>query len=178
LKNILTQLQHLPGLFVLEPGTRADFLALMRFHYLKKPPATWARILAVRHQHTVCGNPVDTLAAVAVMSWPVPMLGARRDHFKLHSLTYKQSIQFANEHFRTLSRVVVHPRYRALGLASLLCRDMARDCPTTYLESSARMGDYSPFLLRAGFEQICTSTPDRPAYFLFKKPESATPQIP
>jgi len=107
------------------------------------------------------------------MSWPVPMLAGRRRHFQLSHCSYKTSIHFANEYFRTLSRVVVHPHYRSLGFATLVTREIALRCETRYLECSARMGDYSPFLTRAGFVQLSQSVDDSinssPAYFLFDK---------
>jgi GNAT superfamily N-acetyltransferase len=169
---VLSGMAYLPGRFVLRTGSRGDYLQLARFHYLPKPPATWAKVLCVHHIDTICDAEVDRLAAVAVMSWPVPMLRARRSHLRLSHLNYAESIRFANQHIRTLSRVVVHPHYRALGLATRLAREMTRICPVRYLESSARMGDYSPFLVRAGLTQVSPSVGDHPAYFLFDALES------
>ena len=127
--------------------------------------------MVVRHHHISRGVWRSRLAAAGVMSWPVPMLAGRRRHFQLSHCSYKTSIHFANEYFRTLSRVVVHPHYRSLGFATLVTREIAQRCETRYLECSARMGDYSPFLTRAGFVQLSQSVDDSihssPAYFLF-----------
>lgn len=103
---------------------------------------------------------------VAVLSWPVPMLKARNRHFAI--IGYGACLRFANRNVRTISRVIVHPQFRAAGIAQELVRQLIDRCPTRYIESSTSMGAYAGFLSRSGFTPISTP-PDEPAYFLLDR---------
>jgi len=55
-----------------------------------------------------------------------------------------------NREIRCISRVVVHPSYRGLGLAVELVRQALREAPTPLVEAIAAMGRVHPFFERAG----------------------------
>jgi N-acetylglutamate synthase-like GNAT family acetyltransferase len=74
-----------------------------------------------------------------------------------------------NRHVRTISRVIVHPQFRALGIASQLVRRILQDCPTRYVEAVAAMGAVHPFFERAGMTRVEPATAAEPAYFLFDR---------
>jgi GNAT superfamily N-acetyltransferase len=157
----------LPGSIEFDAGTRADYRELARHHYLTKPPATWAALRVARHLHR--GR--SRVVACAVLSWPVPMLEARIVHFGLDR-SFKACLDFANAHIRTVSRVVVHPQFRSLGLAGELVRQLIDLAPTRYVESSARMARFTRFLESAGMTRITPGDATTPAYFLIHKQES------
>lgn len=153
----------LPGRLRLRAGTAADYRLLTRHHYRAKKPATFCRIVACEFVPD-SGDP-PRVVGVAVLSWPVPMLAARNRHFAV-ARGYGERLRFANAHVRTLSRVIVHPQFRAAGVATLLVRALLDGAPTRYVETSAAMARYAGFLAGAGFRLI-SDAPAEPAYLLF-----------
>src|SRR5206468_10133281 len=60
--------------------------------------------------------------AVGVLSYPTPAHRTRERVLGLSGPRYGQKLRFINEHVRTISRVIVHPQFRGLGIASQLIR--------------------------------------------------------
>jgi GNAT superfamily N-acetyltransferase len=56
-----------------------------------------------------------------------------------------------NRDVRLLQRVVVDPRYRGVGIARRLIRHGLAQVDIPYVECVAQMGEFSDFLLNAGF---------------------------
>lgn len=134
------------------PGRISDYDALARHHYRAGRPATIApslpgrpAILAVRDSR---GEAVGVLVASMPtlngawrgLAWPGrfstgdPRLDAAR----------------LNREVRCISRVVVDPRYRGLGLASLLVREYLDHPLTPCTEAVAAMGRACGFFERSG----------------------------
>ena len=151
----------LPGAIAYRTGTVAEYESLTRHHYRAKRPATFCQIVAATY---VDPSASTRVIGVGVLSWPVPMLNARNRHFALPT-GYGVRLRFANAQVRTISRVIVHPQFRALGVATALVRELIARCPTRYVESSAAMGRYATFLGAAGMTPIDV-LPGEPAYFL------------
>jgi ABC-type ATPase with predicted acetyltransferase domain len=105
------------------------------------------------------------------------MLEARIAHFRLER-SFVLCLRFANAHVRTISRVVVHPQFRSLGLACELVRQLIERAPTRYVESSARMARFTRFLESAGMTCIAPGDASRPAYFLIDKQEPSCDLVP
>jgi GNAT superfamily N-acetyltransferase len=125
---------------------------------------------------------VPRLAAVAVLSYPTIRSSPRERALGLRDAAPRDRAAFVNGHVRTVSRVVVHPQFRALGLASALVRKLIAVCPTRYVEAAAVMAHVHPFFAAAGMRQIMPNDDDnaskrnhlaRPAYFLFDKSEGS-----
>ena len=171
--------EFVPGRLWLGRGTPADYRALSTFHYRAGPPATWAGVVSVRHAGP-CEPPeppesAGRAVAVAVLSWPTRLSRPRREAFDLAALGYGEQIRFANAHLRTISRVVVHPQFRGLGLATAVIRAACEMCQTRYVEATAAMGAAHPMFERAGLTRHRGDS-DRPAYFwLDKQPAEAWP---
>ena len=147
---------------------RREYALLARHHYRERPPATFCIVRAAWYAARR-----RRLIGVAVLSWSVPMLRARNDHFNVAS-GYGERLRFANANVRTVSRVIVHPQFRALGIASQLVDDLIDRCPTRYVEASAVMGEFSRLFTGAGFQHVQTRAGD-PAYFLFDRQPGADP---
>jgi ABC-type ATPase with predicted acetyltransferase domain len=114
-----------------------------------------------------------TPVAIGVLSWPVAFVKQRNDHFGLSHAPVRQRLRFANDHVRTISRIIVHPQFRSIGLASFLIRHLCAHCPTRYVEALAVMGRVHPMFERAGMTRFEPSRPDGPVYYLFDRtPES------
>jgi GNAT superfamily N-acetyltransferase len=122
------------------------------------------------------GDPTfPRLAAVGVLSFPTLRHLTRERALGLAaSLSHRERLAFTNAHVRTISRVVVHPQFRGLGLASELVRKLIEVCPTRYVEASAIMAHVHPFFEAAGMRRVTSDERERddtpmPAYFLFDK---------
>lgn len=60
-----------------------------------------------------------------------------------------------------LSRIVLHPSYRGLGLAPWFVRKSCESVGWPWVECLSEMGHFNPFLERAGFVRVGESKPDR-----------------
>ena len=142
----------LPGVLRVCDGTSGDYRELAHLHYRAGRPATWAAVVAVRHW--VPGREGETLAAVGVLSWPTAASRGRSLAFGLGGMTYGDRLRWANANVRTISRVVVRPRYRGAGLAAVVIAELVRRCPTPFCESTAAMGAFHPMFERAGMARV------------------------
>ena len=178
----------LPGRLILARGGMADYHELARFHYCAARPATITGIWTVRFlaEHRNVGaadhgaprgtpyphTPIppdprtSSLSAVAILSWPLLSLPARDRALGLKAMDPRQRIRFINDHVRAISRVVVHPRFRSLGLAVALVRHILSLGLTRYTEALALMARIHPLFELAGMTRHAPTTPDGPAYFL------------
>src|SRR5438874_5724607 len=129
----------LPGELQLGRGTRCDYDELAGFHYLCGPPGPSVNIWTVRYVECSASRVV----AVAVLSYPVPSFLPRRRVLRITG-SRKCELRFANRHIRTISRVIVHPQFRALGLSTRLVHCLCENCDTRYVEAMAIMGQAHP----------------------------------
>lgn len=150
----------------IEPGSMHDYRTLAEHHYLAKRPATVSRVLVVRdRQPSTADRFLDRRAAgraIAVLIESMPTLScAARDLALGHRygppLTPAQRGALLSREMRCLSRVVVHPTYRGVGLAVRLVRHALATAPTPFTEAMAAMGRVHPFFERAGMTRY-----DRP----------------
>jgi GNAT superfamily N-acetyltransferase len=168
MKTPPTRLTIIPGHIRFADATRADYAAIARHHYRSTPPATFCRIRGAWHRDT---HGRERLIAIAVLSWPVPMVPARRRHFgRLFALSigYRAALLFANANVRTISRVIVHPQFRSIGLARRLVRELVARCPTRYAETLATMGDFVGCFTAAGMTRVPTLSGEA-AYFVIDR---------
>ena len=156
----------LPGALRLTPGRAADYRQLERFHYAHARPASFARVWTIRYwpAPSPCGE--GRLIAVAVLSCPPLRCAARERALALSPPDSRQLAPFVNRNLRTISRVVVHPQFRGIGLASLLIRAACALADTPMVEAIARMGAAHPLFERAGMMRQPTLAGEA-AYFLY-----------
>lgn len=166
----------LPGSFIIERGSCGDYLALEHFHYLPKRPSSWALVLRIVYREREIENNARVIA-VGVLSYPVLSCRLRERVLGLTQLDRQSQGAFANRHIRIISRVIVHPQFRALGLASLLVRQLIDSCPTRYVEALALMGRAHPFFKSAGMHEIQPPTPNGPVYYLIDKKGGQDPLL-
>jgi GNAT superfamily N-acetyltransferase len=161
--------RFLPGHFTLTHGTIRDYDALAPFHYLAPRPATIADIRVVRYRDGPRSQPRPV--AVGVLSYPVPSSFGRQKFLHRQRFTRSENLVFANRHIRTISRVIVHPQFRSLGLSTLLVRCLCRHCKTRYVEAHAAMGRIHPLFERAGMKRVHLKGKNRPVYFILDRKE-------
>jgi hypothetical protein len=68
-----------------------------------------------------------------------------------------------NEKLSIISRVVVHPKYRTIGLGVKLVRETLPLVGTPYVEMPAVMAKYNPFAEKAGMQKIAEQPPPKEA---------------
>lgn len=140
------------------PGTRSDYLALKAHHYRPGHPMTMTRILAIRDDTPTATDRFlarpTTAQPIAVLVESLPALSCwLRDEAldgRYGHLRPKPRSQLLNEEIRCISRVIVDPRCRGMGLAVRLVKHALATATTRYTEALAIMGRVSPFFDRAG----------------------------
>ena len=165
-----------PGRLVIGRGTARDYAALARFHYRAKRPATWAGVWVVRYVEERHGGTKarreeeeGRVVAVGVLSYPTINSHARDAALGLARLAPARKIAWINRNIRVISRVIVHPQFRALGLASRLVGRVCRDCPTRFVEAFAVMGRVHPFFEKGGMTRVASGEADGPVYYWFDR---------
>lgn len=137
-------------------GSIADYRALQQFHYLAGPPAAHKRVHVIPAPlaHRRWGGPA--VAAVAVVSPPVLQCRGRNiiSAGRYYRGPRREAIGRLNREVECISRVIVHPIYRGLGLASRLVRHILRTTPMPLVESLAVMGRYHPLFEAAGMMAV------------------------
>lgn len=125
-------------------GTGVDVTLFSHQHYIGRDPFPPERVIVAREG----GRDVGVLAVSRPAingSWrrELPGFAARASHGR-----------WLNETLRTISRVIVAPEYRGLGVATALVREYLRAPLTPVTEAIAAMGHVSPFFERAGMRAL------------------------
>ena len=149
----------LPGQLILSRGHAADYATLARFHYRPNRPATWAQVWTIRHSPR-------TPIALAVLSHPTLACHIRDRALGLGGLSVSERHLFINTHLRTISRVIVHPTYRSLGLATALVQCLLHHTPTRFTESLATMARAHHLFDAAGMQRYEPPDDTAPVYYL------------
>jgi GNAT superfamily N-acetyltransferase len=133
----------------IEPGNRDDWHALEEFHYRSRNLGAARKIFCLKRGSELCG--------VIVYCYP-PINCAGRG-----LVLPKMSVRELNEHVSIIGRVVVHPKYRTIGLGAKLIRETLTLVGTPCVEMSAVMSKYNPFAEHAGMRKVIEQTPSREA---------------
>lgn len=124
----------------IEEGTIEDWKKLAIFHYRSHRIPASREIFRLRRGEELCG--------VIVYSYPPLTCFGRR--YVLPKMTLKE----LNENLSTISRVVIHPKYRGIGLGQKLVRETLPLIGTRFVEMIAVMAKYNPFAEKAGMKKI------------------------
>lgn len=143
---------------VLGEGTVSDYRRLSAFHYRGRNPGAVTKVFRlVHHAPTVVGRFLhrsDETTVVGVLVRSLPHLAcALRDYAtggRYRGIGAKASAHLVNREFRTISRVVIDPQWRGLGLSVRLVRHALANPETMFTESLAAMGRVHPFYEKAG----------------------------
>lgn len=148
-----------------ECGSLRDYRQLRAFHYKGGQPGAVTAVYRLVHRRpTVVGRYLrreDETQIIGVLLRALPHLGcALRDHAtgrRYRGYGSRGAAAMLNREVRTISRVVIDPRWRGLGLAVRLVRHALAHPETVYTEALAAMGRVHPFFERAGMTRY-----DRP----------------
>ena len=130
----------LPREMKIEEGTREDWKKLSIFHYREHGVSVPRKIFRLVRNDELCG--------VIVYSYPPPACYGRR------LMLPRMAIQEINQQLSTINRIVIHPKYRTIGLGAKLLQETLPQAGTPYVELIAVMAKYSPFAEKAGMQKI------------------------
>jgi ABC-type lipoprotein export system ATPase subunit len=128
----------------IEQGTLHDYKALSQFHYRAGHCPPPRKIFVLKRSSELCG--------VVVYGFPSPMCFGR-------SQVWKGTIAELQREISAISRVVVHPKYRSIGLGAKLVGETLARAGTPCVEAVAVMARYNPFFEKAGMCRIAESKP-------------------
>jgi ABC-type ATPase with predicted acetyltransferase domain len=137
------------GEMQIEPGTLEDWRRLCVFHYRSHSYGAKRKVFNIRRNGELCG--------VIVYCYPFPQCFGR------NKVLPKMSLQELNQKVSVISRIVVHPKYRSIGLGEKLVRDSLPLVGTECVELIAVMPRYNPFAERAGMRRVMVSAPCKEA---------------
>ena len=123
-----------------EVGTKKDWEKLCVFHYRGHKTSVPRRIFRLVRGSELCG--------VIVYCYSPPACFGRR------LVLPRMTMQDMNRQLSTINRVVIHPKYRTVGLGAKLIRETLPLAGTVYVELIAVMAKYSPFAEKAGMRKI------------------------
>lgn len=155
-----------PGQIAFRLGSASDYRRLARFHYTHSGPASFALTAAIDY----LPDPITRqLIGVGVLSCPPLNCHIRRQALHLGSVPDSWRWAYLNRHVRTISRVIVHPQFRGIGLASAMVRFLLLQSPTRYTEAISRLATHHPLFAKAGMRCLRLGSSSVPAYYLFDR---------
>jgi len=151
--SVCRKLQIVPGCF-------DDYKQLAHYHYRDSRLGPFERIFALK---PVGGTLQTKAVGVIVYSMPVPGLELRNVATDNFFVGFDRSTQLAliNKNIRCISRVIIEPRFRGLGLASRLVRQTMPKMNVPIIEAMAVMGLVNPFFEKAGMRAYTAKMPAR-----------------
>lgn len=132
-----------------DEGSMAEWRALARFHYRSHRLPAPRKIFVLKRGQELCG--------VIVYSYPAVTCFGRR------LMLPKMGMKELNGKLSNISRIVVHPKYRTIGLGSKLIKETLDLAGTEYVEMSAVMAKYNPFAEKAGMLRVAVQEPPKEA---------------
>ena len=123
-----------------EEGTKEDWQKLCCFHYRGHKTSVVRKFFRLTRGNELCG--------VIVYTYPPPACFGRR------LVLPRMSMQEINRQLSTINRIVIHPKYRTIGLGAKLIRESLPLADTDFVELIAVMAKYSPFAEKAGMQRI------------------------
>jgi len=129
-------------------GTRKDYEKLACFHYRSSQLPPPYKIFTLKHRQQKVG--------VIVYSYPPATCFGRRQ-----AMGKVASLSELNKDMVWISRVVLHPKYRSIGLGTLLVKETLPLIGRLYVETIAVMAKYNPFFEKAGMTKIAERKPHK-----------------
>ena len=142
-------------------GTRQDYESLSHYHYREHRLGPCAAIFALKGKFRTAAK-LETVSAghltVGVIVYSMPTAGAQLRSIATQGvfsgLDKSTQLKLINKNIRTISRVIIEPRFRSLGLAARLVRETMPLMDVPFVEALAVMGRVNPFLEKAGMTRF------------------------
>lgn len=131
----------------IQVGSRADYELLKKFHYRQAHLGALKQIYSCTYKGEVVG--------VIVICYPFLALKGRNIALnnKLARMTQK-NCKYINKNIDYIARVILHPKFRGIGLSQYMLREYFKLTEAKYAETLAAMGNFNPFFERVGMTRI------------------------
>ncbi|MGA1980475.1 MAG: hypothetical protein ABSG99_07960 [Sedimentisphaerales bacterium] len=140
-------------------GDFEDYKKLARFHYRDSRPGAYTAIFVIKPDKGISKEPVG------VIVYTMPSVGAELRNIATGNLfagfDNRMRLALINKNIRCISRVIIEPRFRGLGLASRLVRETMPEMGVPVIEAMAVMGLVNPFFEKAGMKAYAAKMPVR-----------------
>ncbi len=144
-------------------GCLDDYKKLSRYHYRDNCIGPFAAIFVLRPVKTLASH-IGT-AAVGVIVYTMPSIGLELRNIAtgnfFSGFDRSTRLELVNKNVRCISRVIIEPRFRSLGLASRLVRQTMPKLEVSLIEAMAVMGQVNPFFEKAGMTAYAAKLPVR-----------------
>ena len=133
-------------------GCLDDYKQLAHYHYRDGAIGPFKAIFALKT------NSLSTAKTVGVIVYSMPVLGLELRNIATDNyfvgFDRSTGLTLINRNIRCISRVIIEPRFRGLGLASRLVRQTMPKMNTPIIEAMAVMGLVNPFFEKAGMKAL------------------------
>jgi hypothetical protein len=148
------------------PGCFDDYKQLAHYHYRLSRPGPFEKIFVLKNDSLRATR--NKILGVIVYSIPSPRLEIRSQVMDNFFIGFDKETQLGliNKNIRCISRLIVEPRFRGLGLAQRLVRQTMPMMSVPIIEAVAVMGRINPFLEKAGMKPYTSKLSQRLAQFI------------
>jgi len=133
----------------IEEGTLEDYKRLAEFHYRSQRHPPPIKIYALRRDDG------ETVGVILYSYPPLNIFGRKK------AIGRTVKVEELNRDWAIISRVIIHPKYRSIGLGARLVRETLPRVGRKYVEAMAVMARYNPFFEKAGMKRIAERKPNR-----------------
>ncbi|ACV64607.1 Sigma 54 interacting domain protein [Desulfofarcimen acetoxidans DSM 771] len=137
----------------LQDGTLDDYKTLSRFHYRSGKVTVPQKIYKYTNGEETTG--------VIIYCYTYLALAGRNQFTQRYKAATSEVARLLNQEVALISRVVLHPKYRGIGLGSKLIKDTLPLTGKRYVEMLTTMGNFNPFAEKAGMTKVDYTSNDR-----------------
>ena len=128
-----------------QESSKEDYMRLAHLHYRDHRVVAPHRFYSMRLG--------DELIGVIAYTYTTPTAAGR-----VKAVGYRPYLKELNKE-TLISRVIVHPKYRTIGLGARLVKDTLRQTGRRHVELTTVMAQYNPFAEKAGMRKILVKEP-------------------
>jgi hypothetical protein len=136
------------------PSTKADYESLTQYHYRESHIGPCAAIFALKGKFRTATK----IETVGVIVYAMPAAGCQMRTTAtgglFAGLDKSSRLKLIGKNIRTISRVIIEPRFRSLGLAASLVKETMPLMNVPFIEALAVMGRVNPFFEKAGMTRF------------------------
>jgi len=136
-------------------GGLDDYEQLADYHYRDSRLTAYSAIFALRFRDETTGVIVYTMPSAGL-----ELRNVATDNL-FAGFDKRTQLSLINTNIRRISRVIIEPRFRSLGLASRLVRETMPQMNVPIVEAIAVMGLVNPFFEKAGMKAYKAKMPAR-----------------
>jgi hypothetical protein len=148
------------------PGSFDDYRQLAHYHYRESEPGPFKKIFVLRNEALRATR--NKILGVIVYTMPYVGLEIRSLVMDNFFIGFDKNTQLGliNKNIRCISRLIIEPRFRGLGLAKRLIQQTMPKMNVPIIEAVAVMGRINPCLEKAGMRPFKSKPSQRFTQFI------------